>query len=267
MSDVKYPCNLEKGSNGDYLPYANLRAPSSSAASERKSIKQAYRDQSTGKVPSDNFVRAFQKLEQSRKDADNNALYRFITKVAGFANEEYSRLWDDKAKDTSSSSQYSTSTLLSGGTKTSLSSVSGDTLESDEYDVLSDPRRLSSDTVNSRMLNRLSRPTVKGYMFLTPTAYAHLLESYELLQQVCGTSLPLETFVCEAKYSTYFARLMATRIQLSRFLGGRYYSAASNYQRLMLVNSRLLQWFKSKLSGKLSGNFSGGALESDYLWR
>jgi len=246
-SDTKHPmpCRLPKTSDGkDYLPRVDLRESSGSNASERREIAKAYRSETTGPVPSEKLLRAFQNLENSRKEANSSDTYRFILKVAGFANESYSKLWDDKDK-----AQYSVQTLSSQTRGFNIddgaANKSGMSDQFEDQNLYTD--RIRSDTVDSNMTRALGRPTVKGYMFLTPTAYAHLLESHELLKQHCHTSLELDEFVCNPKYSTYFARLMATRIQLSRFLGGKYYSAQSNYNRLMQVNNRLIQWFKSNL--------------------
>ena len=44
-------------------------------------------------------------------------------------------------------------------------------------------------------------------------------------------------------------RLVALRIQLSRFLSGRYYSVASNYKRLLFQQESLVRgYFKAKFN-------------------
>ena len=50
----------------------------------------------------------------------------------------------------------------------------------------------------------------------------------------------------ESEHAIYFARLVALRMQMSRFLSGRYYSFTSNYNRLMTQTTRMLNYF-SKL--------------------
>ena len=135
----------------------------------------------------------------------------------------------------------------------------------DEAEDSVDPDRLRAEKVNPKILSTLNRPTVKGYMFLTPTAYSHLMEAYELIQQHSRKKLDLEELVCNKDYSTYFARLVAVRIQISRFLGGRYYSAASNHERLLVMNDRLIQWFKNALNTRYTTNSAPrGVLLDEY---
>ena len=64
--------------------------------------------------------------------------------------------------------------------------------------------------------------------------------------------------------STYFARLVALRMNTSRFLSGRYYSLSGNYGRLMHQQNRLMQYFKSRYGSPGSSNLQySRMLQSD----
>ena len=96
--------------------------------------------------------------------------------------------------------------------------------------------------------NILRSAEVSGQLLLSPSAYSHLLEAWEIIRHRCNTNVSLDTLV-SVEHSTYFARLVALRIQLSRFLSGRYYSVASNYKRLLFQQESLVRgYFKAKFN-------------------
>ena len=67
--------------------------------------------------------------------------------------------------------------------------------------------------------------------------YGHMNEAQELIQNHCNVSIDLDKFI-QSEHSTYFARLVALRMNMSRFLGGRYYTLSNNYGTMMQQTTR-----------------------------
>ena len=82
--------------------------------------------------------------------------------------------------------------------------------------------------------------------------FGHINESVELIKNHCGIEVDLHGLI-ESKHQTMFARLVALRMQMSRFLSGRYYSLSGNYGRLMHQTNRVILYFKSYYRSGSSG--------------
>lgn len=169
-----------------------------------------------------------------------NNYYRFIMQVSGFANEPIQKLWNQNFKKDEKP-------LLSEGL--SLPPSMNNPFDYNTNKDVTDSDRQA--TIEKELIakgNILKSAEVSGQLFLSPSAYSHLLESWEIIRHRCNTNVSLDTLV-SVEHSTYFARLVALRIQLSRFLSGRYYSVASNYKRLLKQQESLIRgYFKTKFN-------------------
>ena len=187
-------------------------------------------------------VQVVQNRNFAQEQTMKNKYYRFIMQVSGFANEPIQKLWNDNFKKDEKP-------LLSEGL--SLAPTSGDPLN---Y-VGVEPRDIPDEDIQANIEqelqekgNILRSAEVSGQLLLSPSAYSHLLEAWEIIRHRCNTNVSLDTLV-SVEHSTYFARLVALRIQLSRFLSGRYYSVASNYKRLLFQQESLVRgYFKAKFN-------------------
>ena len=94
--------------------------------------------------------------------------------------------------------------------------------------------------------NQKLREILNIYVLYFLLSYLHLLiNNYSRLKTNYGLfSIDLDKFI-QSEHSTYFARLVALRMNMSRFLGGRYYTLSNNYGRLMQQTTRILQYFKT----------------------
>jgi hypothetical protein len=178
-------------------------------------------------------IKVVQNRNYAQEQTLENKYYRFIMQVAGFANEPIQKLWNDNFKKDEKP-------LVSEGL--SIRPQGGDSL--------------GVNTVKTRVTNAFDHAKgsiirsaeVSGQLLLSPSAYSHLLEAWEIVRHRCNSNVSLDELV-SVEHSTYFARLVALRIQLSRFLSGRYYSVASNYKRLLFQQESLVRgYFKSKFS-------------------
>lgn len=173
-----------------------------------------------------------------------NNYYRFIMQVSGFANEPIQKLWNQNFKKDEKP-------LLSEGLSLPPSMNNPFNVDYNSENVVLNSDRQA--TVEKELIakgNILKSAEVSGQLFLSPSAYSHLLESWEIIRHRCNTNVSLDTLV-SVEHSTYFARLVALRIQLSRFLSGRYYSVASNYKRLLKQQESLIRgYFKSKFNSE-----------------
>lgn len=198
-------------------------------------------------------VQVVQNRNFAQEQTMKNKYYRFIMQVSGFANEPIQKLWNDKFKKDEKP-------LLSEGL--SLAPSSGDPLN---YVAGIEPEDIKNYDVQANIEqelqekgNILRSAEVSGQLLLSPSAYSHLLEAWEIIRHRCNTNVSLDTLV-SVEHSTYFARLVALRIQLSRFLSGRYYSVASNYKRLLYQQESLVRgYFKAKF------NRQGGSPATQY---
>ena len=164
-------------------------------------------------------VKVVQNRNYAREQTMKNNYYRFIMQVAGFANEPIQKLWNDNFKKDETP-------LLSEGLsiKPIDDSKFGVNIK-DKNSKKKDDSLMFEDIENQLQAkgNILRSAEVSGQLLLSPSAYSHLLEAWEIIRHRCNTNVSLDTLV-SVEHSTYFARLVALRIQLSRFLSGRYYS-------------------------------------------
>ena len=243
MAAIKHTLETDDAT-GDFYPFAKVHENNNVS-----DIKKRAEKQSLGQVPTA-AVRMLKNIDDARKDYAKLPLRRFIMKVSGFANDSFNKLWETK-KETLELTDDSRLQMQSDATKTDgtyaeavqkLNEATGEMLNQDAVDI-----DISISKYMKHRGNLLSSPTVKGYVFLTPMAYAHLMEAHELIQNHVNIQVDLDKLIVEPSLSTYFARFVATRLQISRFLAGKYYQIGSNYQRLLQVQQRLMQFFKNKL--------------------
>ena len=185
------------------------------------------------------------KNDQAQMRALRNPWYSFITKVAGFSNEDVSKLWKDIGNDKNSSQPLANTPSLS--TVSQIDAAAGGKTESDEK------------TLGEYLKNRqyfLQSVEVRGYIFLTPIAFSHCGEAVSLLENMCNTKVNVDELI-QSEHSTYFARLVSLRIQMSRFLSGRYYSLSSNYDRLRTQQGMLMLYFQKNLGRRNSKTTAG----------
>lgn len=178
------------------------------------------------------------KNDEAQINALRNPWYSFIVKVAGFSNEDVSKLWKDIGNDKNSSQPLANTPSLS--TISQIDAAAGGKTESDE-------KSLGEYLKNRQYF--LQSVEVRGYIFLTPIAFSHCGEAVSLLENMCNTKVDLDELI-QSKHSTYFARLVSLRIQMSRFLSGRYYSLSSNYDRLRTQQGMLMLYFKKHLGNQ-----------------
>lgn len=189
-------------------------------------------------------VKVVQNRHYAQEQTMKNNYYRFIMQVAGFANEPIQKLWNDNFKKDETP-------LLSEGLSIrplddSKFGVNIKKREEDETNPLRNEEPIENQLQAKGSILRSAE--VSGQLLLSPSAYSHLLEAWEIIRHRCNTNVGLDTLV-SVEHSTYFARLVALRIQLSRFLSGRYYSVASNYKRLLFQQESLVRgYFKAKFN-------------------
>ena len=185
-------------------------------------------------------VKVVQNRNYAQEQTMKNNYYRFIMQVSGFANEPIQKLWNDNFK------KDETPLLSEGLSIRPLDNTFGTNIGKKENDPL-----MFEETIEAQLQakgNILRSAEVSGQLLLSPSAYSHLLEAWEIIRHRCNTNVSLDTLV-SVEHSTYFARLVALRIQLSRFLSGRYYSVASNYKRLLFQQESLVRgYFKAKFN-------------------
>ena len=184
------------------------------------------------------------KNDEAQIRALRNPWYNFVVKCAGFSNEDVSKLWKDIGNDRNRDSQPLANTP-SLSTYSQIDAAAGGKSEENE-------RELGEYLKNRQYF--LQSVEVRGYIFLTPICYSHVGEAVSLLENMCHTKINVDKMI-QSEHSTYFARLVSLRIQMTRFLSGRYYSLSSNYDRLRTQQGMLVRYFKNKL-GSGSGSSS-----------
>ena len=187
-------------------------------------------------------IKVVQNRNYAQEQTLKNKYYRFIMQVAGFANEPIQKLWNDNfKKDEKPLVSEGLSIRPQGGDSLGVNTVKTQvTNASDHEDVIEKQLQAKGSLIRSA--------EVSGQLLLSPSAYSHLLEAWEIVRHRCNSNVSLDELV-SVEHSTYFARLVALRIQLSRFLSGRYYSVASNYKRLLFQQESLVRgYFKSKFN-------------------
>lgn len=173
------------------------------------------------------------------KQALQNKWYQFVMKVSGFANEPIEKLWKGDVDDTGKAT-----TALVNSTQISTAAQ------------INAASRDSNENVEERNLGKFLQGResvfgsvlVRAELYLNPICYSHVCEAIELIKNHCNNNTIQVHKLVDSGHSTYFARLVATRIQLSRFYSGRYYSLSANHNRLMMNQQRLLQYFKTYFS-------------------
>jgi len=186
-------------------------------------------------------IEVIQNRNYAQEQTMQNNYYRFIMQVSGFANEPIQKLWNDNFKKDEKP-------LLSEGLSLAPNDGVFGMNFSETLNVKNEDREQTIEKQLQTKGNLLRSAEVSGQLLLSPSAYSHLLESWEIIRHRCNTNVSLDTLV-SVEHSTYFARLVALRIQLSRFLSGRYYSVASNYKRLLYQQESLVRgYFKAKFN-------------------
>ena len=176
------------------------------------------------------------KNDEAQIRALRNPWYSFVIKVAGFSNEDVSKLWKDIGNDRNRDSQPLANTP-SLSTFSQIDAAASGKSEENEKEL--------GEYLKNRQYF-LQSVEVRGYIFLTPICYSHVGEAVSLLENMCNTKLNVDELITSI-HSTYFARLVSLRIQISRFLSGRYYSLSSNYDRLRTQQGMLVRYFQTQL--------------------
>ena len=191
------------------------------------------------------------KNDEAQIRALRNPWYAFVIKVAGFSNEDVSKFWKDIGNGRNKDSQPLANTP-SLGTMAQIDAAAGGKTETDE-------KELGAYLQDRQYF--LQSVEVRGYIFLTPICYSHVGEAVSLLENMCKTKVDVDKLI-QSHHSSYFARLVSLRIQMSRFLSGRYYSLSSNYDRLRTQQGMLIRYFQQHLG---NGAASLSASHSSYV--
>lgn len=277
-SSVKYPL-LDKNGPVVNIPEVKIQKEigTNNIVRSRNKQERANNLSLTGNIP-ESAIEYSERIDYAEKQKYKNKWYQFILKVAGFSTEKVDKLWK---KDADQENQRSAGQLTNERSSTSISSIeaasrryAGSALVEEELDTDDVVRGKNiADYVGPRS-NFLNAPEIRAELFLSASAYSHILEGKELINNHCKVGLTEDDLVF-SEHSTYFARLVATRLQLSRFLSGRYYSLSSNYNRLMANQNRLIRYFKSKFSGgssrplkkyRLTNNLYGNSRPADFRY-
>lgn len=173
--------------------------------------------------------------DEAQMQALRNPWYSFIIKVAGFSNEPLTKFWKDAGSDKDRAQPLANTPSVS-----QMAQINAAV----EQDNANDDKELGRYLQNRQYF--IQSVEVRGYLFLTPTCYAHVCESVSLLERMCGFKINPDKLV-QSEHSTYFARLVSLRIQMSRFLSGRYYSLSANYNRLRTQEAHLVKYFQRNL--------------------
>lgn len=195
---------------------------------------------------SEDIIKLAKRRLFARKKILRDKYYKFIMQVAGFSNEPMIKLWKNETKKGEAPLTASDHSLAwetdwnPQSFRDILAEIQGDKTKLKEELDLTLQMKLKADFLNSA--------EITGQIFMTPNAYSHLLEAWEIIRHRCNVDIELEKLV-DIEHSTYFARLVALRIQISRFLSGRYYTVSSNYKRLIRQQELLISgYFKSKFN-------------------
>ena len=189
------------------------------------------------------------KQDEAQMQALKNPWYSFIIKVAGFSNEPLTKFWKDSSEKDRAQPLANTPSI------SQMAQINAAV----EQDNTNDDKELGSYLQNRQYF--LQSVEVRGYLFLTPTCYAHVCEAVSLLERMCNRKVNPDELV-QSEHSTYFARLVSLRIQMSRFLSGRYYSLSANYDRLRTQEAHLVKYFqrhfRNRQSDRRQADFSSG---------
>ena len=184
----------------------------------------------------------------ARKKILKDKFYKFIMQVAGFSNEPLGKLWKNQSNKGEAPLLGSNNSLAY---ETDFSPKDLNTIKRGikDPDIRKDLEKEFDTALELKLkADFLNSAEVTGELFLTPNAYSHLLEAWEIIRHRCNVDIALDKLV-DTEHSTYFARLVALRIQISRFLSGRYYTVSTNYKRLIRQQELLVSgYFKAKFN-------------------
>lgn len=195
------------------------------------------------------------KQDNAKMEALRGKWYRFIQMVAGFSNEKISNFFKDDTGGKNPSDPL-TNTPSIGSMAQINAAVSGEGGSANEKEL--------GEYLKTRQY-LFASAEVRGYIFLQPVAYSHISEAVELLNNMCSTKIDVDELV-GSKHSTYLARLVSTRIQITRFLSGRYYSLSANFNRLRTQQHYLIQYFKTHLGSTSRAIGQGGGSATNKLF-
>ena len=206
-----------------------------------------------GKVPK-SAVEYIIKVQMARANTMQNPWYKFISMVSSFSTEPMSKFWK-KQEDAEKGLALINET--SGGVFSAID-ASADNFDGSElveemgdYFSAQNERKVSDYLKNRR--DFLTSPEVMNKLFLTPLIFGHISEAQKMIENFCSVSIDVDNFI-QSDHATYFARLVSLRMNISRFLGGRYYTLAGNYGRLIQQQDRLIQYFKCHLKTHPNGH-------------
>lgn len=206
-----------------------------------------------GKVPK-SAVEYIIKVQMARANTMQNPWYKFISMVSSFSTEPMNKFWK-KQEDAEKGLALINET--SGGVFSAID-ASADNFDGSELleemgDYLSsENERKVSDYLKNRR-DFLTSPEVFNKLFLTPLIFGHISEAQKMVENFCSVTVDVDNFI-QSDHATYFARLVSLRMNLSRFLGGRYYTLAGNYGRLIQQQDRLMMYFKCHLKNHPGGH-------------
>lgn len=253
MSDMFYQIDQSSSENVPSVIEVKEVNDQKSDALRRIQSKMLERAKNLSLNPNDRNLKPAVEFQIKNDEAQIRALrnpwYNFVVRVAGFSNEDVSKLWKDIGNDRNRDSQPLANTP-SLSTYSQIDAAAGGKSEENE-------RELGEYLKNRQYF--LQSVEVRGYIFLTPICYSHVGEAVSLLENMCHTKINADKMI-QSEHSTYFARLVSLRIQMTRFLSGRYYSLSSNYDRLRTQQGMLVRYFKSKLGSGSSGSVSSSSV-------
>ncbi len=207
----------------------------------------------SGKAPKKG-IEFFVKTQMALAQTQKNPYYRLAMKISAFSGEPMTKMWKQQADVAKGQALLNEST---DGVYSAIDAASGQYDGEDLVRAMGNYMDQESETqVSDYVKNRRDfflSPSVFGKLFLTPLIYGHINEAIELIQNHCKVNIKIDNLI-NSDDSTYFARLVALRMNTSRFLSGRYYSLAGNYGRLMHQQNRLIQYFKSRYQSGSSSN-------------
>jgi len=216
----------------------NSRAPTDAETAQKAGMVERAKNLSLGRGDGGLLKKAvdFQfKQDEAQMQALRSPWYSFIIKLAGFSNEEVTKFWKDMGTGKDKAQPLANATSAS-----QVSQINAAVEQGNE----GDDKQLGKYLKDRQYF--LQSVEVRGYLFLTPTCYAHVCEAISLLEKRCKQNINPDELI-QSEHSTYFARLVSLRIQMSRFLSGRYYALSANYGRMRAQEAHLIQYFQKEL--------------------
>tara|TARA_B100000674_G_scaffold164637_1_gene132016 strand:- start:7416 stop:8291 length:876 start_codon:yes stop_codon:yes gene_type:complete len=165
--------------------------------------------------------------EKNLLDLRNHPTYQFVMLVSSFSNEPMERYWIAPSE---ANSEHTSKSMV-GNTKGPVCRIDK---EKDKNDANVAFHKLYIDD-----------PVLNGIIFLSPSIYAHIEESYVAITQVHShlSKVPLSLFVNTPKIRTLFAKLVALCIRSSDFLSQKRYNLDSTFPRINMEKRRLMNYF------------------------